>query len=130
MSTVIDMSLGNKIAKVADFAEKLKNFVVEQLRPDMTLETIKEVVTPLFDDVIKKQEASGLKYGNGRFGVNYVDEQHFQFEFEMYFKDAQDKWHECTSESDLRDATLLEKNTWTTIKTLKVVMFPIEPPEK
>ena len=124
------MSLGNKIVKVADFAEKLKGFVVEQIRPDMTLDTIKEVVTPLFDDVIKKHEASGLKYGDGRCSIKYVDEQHFKFEFEMYFQDAAGKWHECTSESELREAELLEKNTWTTIKTLKIVIFPIAPPEK
>ena len=130
MSMVIDMSLETKMANVADFAEKLKDFVVEQLRPEMTLETIKEVVSPLLNDIINDYEKRGLKYGDGRFGIKYADEQHFQFEFEMYFKDADGKWHKCTSESEFRDAELLEKNTWTTIKTLKVVMFPIESPEK
>lgn len=115
---------------VVDFAEKVKGFVVEQLRPEMKFETIKEVVTPLLNDMIKKHEAHGLIYSNGRFGINYVDEQHFQFEFEMYFKDTDGKWHKFTSESEPRDAELLDKDTWTTIKTLKTVMFPIEPPEK
>ena len=123
------MTLDQKMEIAADFIESVKSFVVEKLKPNMTFETIKEIVSPPLDDKIKEYERRGLKYGNGRFSVKYVDEQHFQFAFEMYFQDADGKWHECTNESELRNAEFLEKNTWTTIKTLKVVMFPIEKSE-
>ena len=120
------MGLENKVGMVVDFAEKIKGFVADKLRPEMTFEIIKEMESPLLNDLIKEHEARGFTYNNGRFAVKYVDKQHFQFEFEMYFQDADGLWHECSSESDLRDAELLEKNTWTTIKTLRIVMFPIE----
>ena len=125
---MIDMALERKIEIVADFVEKVKDFITDKLKPNMTLENVKEVVSPHLDELIIKNTKRGLKYNNGRFSVKYVDEQHFQFEFEMYFQDAAGKWHKCANDSEKRDAEILEKVTWSTIKALKVVSFPIEPP--
>lgn len=124
------MSLESKIEIVGDFVEKIKNFVTEQLRPEMTLEKIKKIVSPHLDELITKHEERGLTFSNGKFSVKYASEKHFQFEFEMYFQDKDGKWHKCINESKLRDAELLEKNTWATIKALKVITFPIDPPER
>ena len=120
------MALENKIEMVADLIEAAKNFFVELFRPDMTLEKISEVVSPRLDDMIKKYEERGLTYSAGKFHIKYADEKHFQLEFEMYFKDAEGKWHKCANESELRDYTLLEAGAWKTIQALKVITFPIE----
>ena len=123
------MALENKIEMVADLVEAAKNFFVDLLRPNMTLEKISDVVSPRLDDTIKKYESRGLKYSAGKFSIKYADEKHFQLEFEMYFQDDEGKWHKCANESDLRDSTLLEVGAWKTIKALKVITFPIEKPK-
>lgn len=123
------MALENKIEMVADLVEAAKNFFVDLLRPDMTLEKISDVVSPRLDDTIKKYEARGLKYSAGKFSVKYADEKHFQLEFEMYFQDDEGKWHKCANESEPRDCQLLEVGAWKTIKALKVITFPIEKPK-
>lgn len=123
------MALEQKIEMVADLVVAAKNFFVDLLRPNMTLEKISEVVSPRLDDTIKKYEARGLKYSAGKFSIKYADEKHFQLEFEMYFQDDEGKWHKCANESELRDAELLEEGAWKTIKALKVITFPIEKPK-
>ena len=120
------MALENKIEMVSDLIEAAKDFFVELFRPNMTLEKISEVVSPRLDDMIKKYEERGLEYSAGKFHIKYGDEQHFQLEFEMYFRDEEGKWHKCANESDLRDYTLLEAGAWKTIKALKTITFPIE----
>jgi len=123
------MALEKKIEMVADLVEAAKNFFVDLLRPDMSLEKISEVVSPRLDDTIKKYEKNGLTYSAGKFHIMYADEKHFQLAFEMYFQDIEGKWHKCANESDLRDATLLEAGTWKTIQALKTITFPIEKPK-
>ena len=123
------MALENKIEKVGELVEAVKNFFVDLFRPDMTLEKISDVVSPRLDDMIKKYEERGLTYSAGKFHVKYADEKHFQLEFEMYFQDDEGKWHKCANESELRDATLLEVGAWKTIKALKIITFPIEKPQ-
>lgn len=123
------MALENKIEMVADLVEAAKTFFIDLFRPNMTLEKISEVVSPRLDDTIKKYEERGLNYSAGKFSVKYADEKHFQLEFEMYFQDAEGKWHKCANESDLRDSSLLEAGAWKTIKALKVITFPIEKPQ-
>ena len=120
------MALENKIEMVTDLLEAAKNFFVDLLRPNMTLEKIAEVVSPRLDDTIKKYERNGLTYSAGKFSVKYADEKHFKLEFEMYFQDSEGKWHKCANESDDRDATLLEEGAWKTIKALRIITFPIE----
>jgi|GEM_PF-2333288 len=123
------MALENKIEMVADLVEFVKNFFVDLFRPDMTLEKISDVVSPRLDDTIKKYEEQGLEYSAGKFSIKYGDAKHFQLEFEMYFRDAEGKWHKCANESELRDATLLEAGAWKTIQALKIITFPIEKPK-
>ena len=123
------MALENKIEKVGELVEAVKNFFVDLFRPDMTLEKISDVVSPRLDDMIKKYEERGLTYSAGKFHVKYADEKHFQLEFEMYFQDDEGKWHKCANESELRDTTLLEAGAWKTIKALKTITFPIEKPQ-
>ncbi len=123
------MALESKIEMVADLVEAAKNFFVDLLRPNMTLEKIAEVVSPRLDDTIKKYERNGLTYSAGKFSVKYADEKHFKLDFEMYFQDIEGKWHKCANESDERDATLLEEGAWKTIKALKIITFPIEKPK-
>ncbi len=123
------MALENKIEMVTDLIEAAKDFFVNLLRPDMTLEKISEVVSPRLDDTIRKYEELGLKYSAGKFHIKYADEKHFRLEFEMYFQDNEGKWHKCANESDLRDASLLEAGAWKTIQALKIITFPIEKPQ-
>ena len=123
------MALENKIEMVADLVVAAKNFFVDLLRPNMTLEKISEVVSPRLDDTIKKYEERGLEYSAGKFSIKYADEKHFKLEFEMYFRDDEGKWHKCANESEDRDSTLLEEGAWKTIKTLKIITFPIEKPK-
>ncbi|MBR0261039.1 MAG: hypothetical protein IJQ85_04505 [Selenomonadaceae bacterium] len=117
-----------KTDMVISLAESLKNFFVDLSRPNMTIENISEIVSPRLDDLIKNYEARGLTYGAGKFSIKYADENHFQLEFEMYFQDNAGKWHKCADTSDKRDVNLLEAGAWKTIKSLKVVTFPIEKP--
>ena len=111
---------------VINVAESVKNFFVDLSRPNMTIENISEIVSPRLDDLIKNYEVRGLKYGAGKFSIKYADENHFQLEFEMYFQDSADKWHKCADTSNKRDANLLEAGAWKTVKSLKIITFPIE----
>ena len=123
------MALEQKIEMVADLLETAKNFFVDLFRPEMTLEKISDVVSPRLDDTIKKYEKTGLEYSAGKFSIKYADEKHFQLSFEMYFRDAEGKWHKCANDSEKRDAEILEAGAWKTIQALKVLTFPIEKPK-
>ena len=120
------MALENKIEMAAELLESAKEFFIDLLRPNMTLEKISDVVSPRLDELIRKHEDNGLTYSAGKFNIKYADAKHFQLEFEMYFQDDDGKWHKCANESDLRDRELLEEGTWKTIKALKTISFPIE----
>lgn len=114
---------------VINLAESIKNFFVDLSRPNMTIEKISDIISPRLDELIRKYEEHDLNYGAGKFSIKYADKNHFQLEFEMYFQDREGKWHKCADTSDKRAATLLEENTWKTIKSLKSITFPIEEPQ-
>lgn len=106
--------------------ETVKDFFKDILRPNMELEDIKQITFPRFRKLIKKYEEKGLNYGGGKFYVKYLDEGHFQLEFEMYFRDEEGSWHKIANESGPRDITLLEDSLIKTMASLKVAEFPIE----
>lgn len=113
-----------EVAKAA--VESVKDFFKNLLKPNMKIEDIKEVAMPRLTELIEKNEKNGLQYSAGKFHVKYADEEHFQLEFEMYFKDDEDKWHKVANESERREFDLLEDGSAKTLKALKVVTFPIE----
>ena len=106
--------------------ETIKDFFKDLLRPNMELEDIKQITFPRFQELIKNYEKKGYDYGGGKFYVKYVDEKHFRLEFEMYFRDAEERWHKIANESELRDITLLEDSLIKTMTTLKVAEFTID----
>lgn len=108
--------------------ETVKNIFNNIVNPNMTIEDIADVASLRLDDVIKKNEARGLEYSAGKFRVKFVDDAHFRLEFEMYFRDADGKWHKLANESDPRDLKLLEVGAQKTIKILQTVEFPIKAP--
>ena len=117
-----------EVAKAA--VESVKDFFKNLLKPNMKIEDIKEVAMPRLTELIEKNEKNGLQYSAGKFHVKYADEEHFQLEFEMYFKDDEGKWHKVANESERRELTLLEEGAAKTLKALKDVTFPIELEEK
>ena len=106
--------------------ETIKDFFKDLLRPNMELEDIKQITFPRFQKLIKDYEKKGLQYGGGKLYVKYDDDAHFQLEFEMYFRDEDERWHKVANESEKRDIYLLEDSLIKTLKTLKVVEFQIE----
>lgn len=120
--------VGVEKAKVA--VESVKDFFKNLLKPNMKIEDIKAVAMPRLVELIEKNEKNGLQYSAGKFHVKYADKKHFRLEFEMYFKDDDDKWHKVGNESELRDFELLEAGAAKTLKALNVVTFPIEIEEK
>lgn len=121
----------DKTAETAKVAvESVKDFFKNLLKPNMKIEDIKEVAMPRLAELIEQNEKNGLQYSAGKFHVKYVDKKHFQLEFEMYFKDDEDKWHKVGNESELRELDLLEDGAAKTLKALNVVTFPIELEEK
>ena len=108
--------------------ETIKDFFKDLLRPNMELEDIKQITFPRFQKLIKDYEKKGLQYGGGKLYVKYDDDAHFQLEFEMYFRDEDERWHKVANESEKRDIYLLEDSLIKTLKTLKVVEFQIETP--
>ena len=106
--------------------ETIKDFFKDLLRPNMELDDIKQITFPRFQELIKKYEKKGYDYGGGKFYVKYVDEKSFKLEFEMYFRDEEERWHKIANESELRDIKLLEDGLIKTMASLKVVEFPIE----
>lgn len=113
-----------EVTKVA--AETVKDFFKNLIKPNMKIEDIKAVAMPRLVELIEKHEKDGLQYSAGKFHVKFADDKHFQLEFEMYFKDAEDKWHKVGNESELRDFELLEAGAEKTLKSLNVVTFPID----
>ena len=108
--------------------ETVKDFFKDLLRPNMQLEDIKQITFPRFQKLIEQYTKKGYDYGGGKFYVKYVDEKHFRLEFEMYFRDEEERWHKIANESELRDITLLEDSLIKTMATLKVAEFPIDSP--
>ena len=121
------MALDKKSIDMA--VESVKDFFKNLLNPNMTLEDIADVASPRLDELILKHETNGLVYSAGKFHVKYADEKHFQLEFEMYFKAKDGTWHKVANESELRELKLLEEGAAKTLEKLKVITFPIEPPE-
>lgn len=119
-------SVESTVEKAKIVAENVKDFFKNLLKPNMKIEDIKEVALPRLTEIIEKNEKAGLQYSAGKFHVKFADEKHFQLEFEMYFKDDEDKWHKVGNESELRDFDLLEEGAAKTLTALKVVTFPIE----
>ncbi len=115
-----------KLGSAKVVVESVKDFFKNLLKPNMKIEDIKEVAMPRLAELIEKNEKNGLQYSAGKFHVKYADEKHFQLEFEMYFKDAEDKWHKVANESERRELDLLEEGAAKTLSALKVVTFPIE----
>lgn len=111
-------------------AETVKDFFKNFLSPNMKIEDVKEVAAFRFDEVIKKNEQKGLTFSAGKFHIKYVDDAHFKLDFEMYFKDDEDKWHKLANESDSRDMKLLEEGAAKTLKALNVIELPIERPKE
>ena len=108
--------------------ETVKDFFKDILRPNMELEDIKQITFPRFHKLIKEYEKKGYDYGGGKFYVKFIDDEHFQLAFEMYFRDEEERWHKVDNESELRDITLLEDSLIKTMKSLKVVEFAIDAP--
>ncbi len=108
--------------------ETIKDFFKDLLRPNMELEDIKQITFPRFQKLIKEYEKKGLQYGGGKLYVKYNDDEHFKLEFEMYFRDEEERWHKVANESEMRDIQLLEYSLIKTLKTLKVVEFQIDAP--
>ncbi len=106
--------------------ETIKDFFKDLLRPNMELEDIKQITFPRFQKLIKDYEKKGFQYGGGKLYVKHDDDAHFQLEFEMYFRDEEERWHKVANESEKRDIYLLEDSLIKTLKTLKVVEFQIE----
>ena len=108
--------------------ETIKDFFKDLLRPNMELEDIKQITFPRFKKLIKDYEKKGFQYGGGKMYVRYVDDEHFQLEFEMYFRDEEERWHKVANESEMRDIKLLEDSLIKTLKALDVAEFTIEAP--
>lgn len=109
--------------------ELVKDFFKNLLNPNMKIEDIADVVSSRLDPVIIDNEKKGLHYSAGKFYIKAQDAEHFQLEFEMFFKDNEDKWHKLANSSELRDIKLLEEGAAKTIQKLKVIEFPINAPE-
>lgn len=109
--------------------DQIKNFFQNLLNPNMKIEDIADVVSSRLDPVIIANEKKGLHYSAGKFYIKSPDEKHFQLEFEMFFKDDEDKWHKLANSSELRDIKLLEEGAAKTIQKLKFIEFPINAPE-
>ena len=109
--------------------ETVKDFFKNLINPNMKIEDIAEVVSSRLDSVIIENETKGLHYSAGKFYIKYIDEKNFQLQFEMFFKDNDDKWHKLANESELRDISLLEVGAAKTLERLKVIEFPISAPE-
>ncbi len=109
--------------------ESVKDFFKNLINPNMKIEDIAEVVASRLDNVIIEHEKQGLHYSAGKFYIKYIDEKNFQLQFEMFFKDNDDKWHKLANESELRDMSLLEIGAAKTLDKLKVIEFPISAPE-
>lgn len=115
---------------VDEFVESVKHFFENFMSPNMTIEDISEVAAMRLDDVISKNQAAGLTYSAGKLRIIFVNDNQFHLEFEMYFQDADGKWHKLANESEPRDMKLLEEGAQKTLKALKTIEFPIEAPKK
>ena len=108
--------------------ELVKDFFKNLLNPNMTLDDIADVASPRLDEIILKNNEKGLKYSAGKFTIKFIDDEHFQLEFEMYFTDKEGKWHKAANESELRDLKLLKEDAAESLKKRKSVTYPIESP--
>lgn len=109
--------------------EQIKDFFKNLLNPNMKIEDIADVVSSRLDPIIIEHEKKGLHYSAGKFYIKAADEKHFQLEFEIFFKDDEDKWHKLSNQSEPRDIKLLEEGAAKTLQKLKSIEFPISAPE-
>lgn len=109
--------------------ENVKNFFNDLLSPNMTIEDVADVASMRLDEIIRKNVENGLTYSAGKFRVNFVDDEHFNLEFEIYFQDADKKWHKLANTSEPRDMKLLEIGAQKTVKALQTIEFPVNAPD-
>ena len=109
--------------------EQIKDFFKNLFNPNMKIDDIADVVSSRLDPVIIEHEKNGLHYSAGKFYIKAVEEKYFQLEFEIFFKDDEDKWHKLANQSELREIKLLEEGAAKTLQKLKTIEFPISAPE-
>ena len=110
--------------------EMLKSLVSE-LRPKMSLEDLQRVYTKYIDKIILKEEYDDdVKYVGGEFNLNYIDDDHYDCDYKLFFMDKAKKISELSTKSKPFDAYYLDAKTRDELKEEKTIKFEIPEPSR
>lgn len=109
--------------------EAFMETVKELFRPNMSLEDIASKCSPQMDKIILDQKNKGLSFTAGKFKIVCADDSSFCVGYEMYFQDADKKWHQITDLSKkILAKNYLSQEAWLELKQKKINSYDIASP--
>lgn len=119
------VSVGKKI-----LVEMLKDLISE-LRPKMSIEELQVVYTKNLDKIILNEEqTSSNKYVGGEFSFNYIDDDHYDCAYKLFFMDKNKQIFEISTKSKPFDSSFLNSATRDELKAEKTIKFEIPEPSR
>ena len=116
-----------------DFVE-IANAVTETfnraLCPKMDLDEIKNIYTnPLDKIIIRHEKESNNKFISGEFKVSFLDDNHFEVAYDLYFQNINEKWIKMSSKSQpISSDKKLKPEAIEELKKEKCIIYEIEHP--
>ena len=103
--------------------------LIRELRPKMSLEDIQRLYTKTIDQLILKEEYdSDVKYVGGEFSLNYLDDDHYDCGYNLFFMDKNKKITELSAKSKPVAVYYLNDETREELKRDKNIKFEIPAP--
>lgn len=90
------------------------NSLSEILCSNMSLEEVAKKYSPKLKNIITQYQDTGAKHQAGKFKIIYRDEKSFVMNFELYFKDSEEKWINVENTS-----STLDSRKWLSPEALK-----------
>ena len=105
--------------------------LISELRPTMSLEELQVVYTKNLDKIILQEEqTNSTKFVGGEFCLNYIDEDHYDCAYKLFFMDKSKKIFEISTKSKPFDSSYLNSTTRDELKSEKTIKFEISEPSR
>ena len=126
---------------IEDFLEEIDlveiaNAVTETfnraLCPKMDLDEIKNIYTrPLDKIIIRHEKETNNKFISGEFKISYLDDNHYEVAYDLYFQNINEKWIKMSSKSKpINSEKKLKPEAIEELKKEKCVIYEINQPAK
>ncbi len=115
---------------LVEIANAVTESLNRTLRPKMDLDEIKNIYTnPLDKIIIHHEKESNNKFISGEFKVSYLDENHYEVSYDLYFQNINEKWIKMSSKSNpIESARKLKPEAIAELRDKKTIIYEINQP--